>query len=723
MIYKSNINTWLLLTSVVLTACGGGGGGSASNTQQPLTPNTAPSVSAGADQTVMASSIVNLSGIATDSDGSIATFSWAQTAGDSVNLSDENTANASFLMPANPSVTQFSFMLTVTDNDGASASDSIIIILHQAPNVEAGENQTVLGSSVVNLTGSASANNGSIVSYNWEQLSGETVALSNADSAMASFTAPDNAGQLEFTLTVVDSLGAESQDNVFINVASNENSIVGKVTFDLVPFNTVTNGLDYENTVVSPARGIVVEAIDADGNQLESTVTDSDGNFLLNANPGIQMRIRVSAQLLQTEGANWDVKVTDNTNGNALYVTQGELFVSPENGSERNFHLASGWDGTTYSETRAAGPFAILDAVYDTVQKFAAVDTSVNFPPLEIRWSPNNSVASGNYSEGDIGTSFYTSGTIYILGKEDEDSDEYDRHIIIHEWGHYFEDKLSRADSIGGPHGLSDRLDFRVAFGEGWGNAISAIITDDVFYRDSSGSQQSFGWSININNNNATNAGWFNEDSVQSIIYDIYDNDSEAQDNLALGLGPIYSVLSDDGYRNQPYFTTIYSFAERLKNMQSQSANGIDSLLNNQQIYGTGENGLNETNDGLIPSSLPVYKTANINGAPIKVCSVNDAGVYNKLGVTAFVTFQITSPGSYTFTVTESGGTTISDPEFGLFKEGSYIAVANSVALGDEVLTTNLTSTGIYQIVIYDWNNFGDTVDAGSYCFDVQISN
>ena len=723
MIYKSNINTWLLLTSVVLTACGGGGGGSASNTQQPLTPNTAPSVSAGADQTVMASSIVNLSGIATDSDGSIATFSWAQTAGDSVNLSDENTANASFLMPANPSVTQFSFMLTVTDNDGASASDSIIIILHQAPNVEAGENQTVLGSSVVNLTGSASANNGSIVSYNWEQLSGETVALSNADSAMASFTAPDNAGQLEFTLTVVDSLGAESQDNVFINVASNENSIVGKVTFDLVPFNTVTNGLDYENTVVSPARGIVLEAIDADGNQLESTVTDSDGNFLLNANPGIQMRIRVSAQLLQTEGANWDVKVTDNTNGNALYVTQGELFVSPENGSERNFHLASGWDGTTYSETRAAGPFAILDAIYDTVQKFAAVDTSVNFPPLEIRWSPNNSVASGNYSEGDIGTSFYTSGTIYILGKEDEDSDEYDRHIIIHEWGHYFEDKLSRADSIGGPHGLSDRLDFRVAFGEGWGNAISAIITDDVFYRDSSGSQQSFGWSININNNNATNAGWFNEDSVQSIIYDIYDNDSEAQDNLALGLGPIYSVLSDDGYRNQPYFTTIYSFAERLKNMQSQSANGIDSLLNNQQIYGTGENGLNETNDGLIPSSLPVYKTANINGAPIKVCSVNDAGVYNKLGVTAFVTFQITSPGSYTFTVTESGGTTISDPEFGLFKEGSYIAVASSVALGDEVLTTNLTSTGIYQIVIYDWNNFGDTVDAGSYCFDVQISN
>ena len=75
-----------------------------------------------------------------------------------------------------------------------------------------------------------------------------------------------------------------------------------------------------------PARGIVVEAIDADGNQLESTVTDS-GNFLLNANPGIQME-NTRVQLLQQRCANWDVKVTDNTNGNALYVTQGDFCKS-----------------------------------------------------------------------------------------------------------------------------------------------------------------------------------------------------------------------------------------------------------------------------------------------------------------------------------------------------------------------------------------------------------
>jgi hypothetical protein len=31
-------------------------------------------------------------------------------------------------------------------------------------------------------------------------------------------------------------------------------------------------------------------------------------------------------------------------------------------------------------------------------------------------------------------------------------TDEYDDHVIIHEWGYCFEDKFSRSDSIGGNH-------------------------------------------------------------------------------------------------------------------------------------------------------------------------------------------------------------------------------------------------------------------------------
>jgi hypothetical protein len=628
-------------------------------------------------------------------------------------------------MPSNPTAAAFSFTLTVIDNNGASASDTVTVTVNRPPTVDAGDNQTVLISSTVNLNGSATPSRGTIVSYSWSQTSGEAVSLSDPNSATPSFTAPSTAGNIEFTLTAVESNGAQAEDSVAINVVNTVADIIGKVTFDLVPFNTVTNGLDYNNTRVSPARGVLVEAVDAAGNQIDATVTDGNGDYVLSPTPNTEMRIRISARMIQTTGATWDVKVTDNTNNNALYVTQGALFNSTSNGSARNFYLASGWSGAGYSQPRAAGPFAILDAIYETVQKFALVDPSIVLPPLEVRWSPNNSTADGNLAEGDIGSSFYdpNQGIIYLLGKEDSDSDEYDRHVVIHEWGHYFEDTLSRSDSIGGSHGLDDRLDLRVAFGEGWGNAISAIITDDPYYRDSRDAQQAQGWDIDMDSNSTDNTGWFNEASVHSILYDIYDNDNETGDNLALGLAPIYSILADPNYRNQPYFTSIYPFIDRLKSQQPSFANAIDSLVIAQQIYGSGDNGLNESNNGGINSSLPVYKTATIGGNAIQVCSVNNAGTPNKLGNTAFVTFEVTASGSYTFTVTETGGATQSDPDFRLFRAGNYIAKADTDNTSGETLTINLTDTGIYQMEIYDWNNIGDNGTPGDYCFNLQITN
>ena len=93
------------------------------------------------------------------------------------------------------------------------------------------------------------------------------------------------------------------------------------------------------------------------------------------------------------------------------------------------------------------------------------------FPALKINWSVNNIPVSGNKAIGQITTSHYSpsEGQLYILGAADNDTDENDDHVIAHEWGHYFEDKFSRSDSLGGSHSGNDRLDLRVAFGEGFG--------------------------------------------------------------------------------------------------------------------------------------------------------------------------------------------------------------------------------------------------------------
>ena len=66
-----------------------------------------------------------------------------------------------------------------------------------------------------------------------------------------------------------------------------------------------------------------------------------------------------------------------------------------------------------------------------------------------------------------------------------EDTDEFDQHVIAHEFGHYIENSFSRADNIGGAHGRGDKLDIRVAFGEGFGYAFSAIVLGDPVARDS----------------------------------------------------------------------------------------------------------------------------------------------------------------------------------------------------------------------------------------------
>ena len=115
----------------VYVRSGGGGGGSDSGGEKSPTPpaNVAPTANAGIDQTVDELTEVTLSGSGTDSDGSIASYSWTQTAGSSVTLSSTDSANVSFTAPDINADETLTFKLTVTDDDGASNSDFIDIAL------------------------------------------------------------------------------------------------------------------------------------------------------------------------------------------------------------------------------------------------------------------------------------------------------------------------------------------------------------------------------------------------------------------------------------------------------------------------------------------------------------------------------------------------------------------------------------------------------------------
>ncbi len=383
-----------------------------------------------------------------------------------------------------------------------------------------------------------------------------------------------------------------------------------RVTPSFIPASGVS--LDYPGAQIQPIQQAVVEVICNNG-VYSSPISAADGSYSLALPSGQQSIVRVRAQMLQTGTPNWNISIVDNTtSGQPVYVMDSQPFISTVDQAGMNLQADSGWDNNflRYTGPRVAAPFAILDSVRKAKDKVLAESASLSFPELKINWSVNNTTSPlGTLESGAIESSFFDGNEIYLLGAADNDTDEYDEHVIIHEWGHYFEDFFSRSDSIGGVHSFGDILDPRVVFGEGFGNALSAMITDDPLYIDTNGRQQNDGFTINLENNICMNAGWYSECSIQSVLYDIYDADNDMQDSVSMGFSPVFNVLQV-AQKNTAALTTIFSFIKALKDQNPANANAIDALTSGQSIdpildiYGTSQ----FSNDPGATDQLPVYE-------------------------------------------------------------------------------------------------------------------
>ncbi len=493
--------------------------------------------------------------------------------------------------------------------------------------------------------------------------------------------------------------------------------ITGTVTFDRVPVKVENYGmikLDYNNIKKIVAKNVLVKAISDSGETLDETSTDTNGEYNLYVPKNSNVKVRVYARMFK-EGK-WDVSVVDNTSQKAIYVIEGEYHNVGTSTTRRNLHAASGWGGYGYTEPRDAAPFAILDSINKAMQKVMEASSNVVFPKLTVNWSINNVAAGGDQSMGQIVTSNYDGNSnLWILGDANSDTDEYDNHIIIHEWGHYFEDKFSRSDSIGGPHSTGDTLDIRVAFGEGWGNGFSAIATDDPIYFDTAGQNQSSGWFMDIENASAQNPGWFSEASIQRILYDIYDSNNEGSDNLSLGFTPIFNTMVNEE-RNTPAFTSIFSFINALKLNNPRYANKIDQIVASEQIssirdaYGSYRS--NRANGTL---TKPIYRTLNV-GQEITQCNKNINGVYNKLGNRTFIKVNIPSSGYYNFTAQPYGGE-YGDPDIAIYKAEypmESIGMSPLEGSSSDTLEMNL-NPGDYLLEVYD-------ASFNNSCFSITLN-
>lgn len=450
-------------------------------------------------------------------------------------------------------------------------------------------------------------------------------------------------------------------------------TIEGRVSYDFVPATTEV-GLNYAGVVARAARGVQVVAVADDGQEIAVGRAGADGGFTLTVPARTSVRLRAKARLLQPPGAgpSWDFSIRDNTSagftgGNAaLYAVQGDAFGSGSDATlKRDLHAGSGWTGSSYGKPRAAAPFAILDQFYSAIEKMRAVDPQVSFPPMNAYWSINNRPAAGDLSQGEIGTSHWQSeGStpgLFILGNQDVDTDEYDTGVVVHEWGHYFESRLARSDSIGGPHTPSDALDMRLAFGEGWGNALAGMVRDDPNYIDTIGPEQSLlGLVMDLNViPDSVPRGWFNESSVQTLLYKVY----RAPE---LGFADLYRVMTGP-QKNTPAFTSLFSFATYLRvGAGAQGQTVLDGLLAGIQtvngtqldIWGTHQSWPASLADKsqYADRVLPIYTPLTVGAAPTRTCATDGLGADgNKLGNQRFHRFAVASSGVYTLAIVDGG--------------------------------------------------------------------
>ncbi len=716
------------LSVPILAACSGGGGSGGS-------ANQAPTATAGTDQTVTEQSPVTLNGTGSDTDGSITSFLWLQTSGPGVTLNNSTAATATFTAPSISSVQVLGFRLTVTDDRGATAADTVMVTvnpdpaLNTPPVADAGSNSTQGEVVTVQLDGSGSNDpDGSVAAYAWTQIGGPAVTVNNPTAIIANIMTPDVSAPTDFVfqLEVTDNEGSAGTDTVTVTVIEPPVflTVTGTATFDRVPHN-LNSSLNYLGTTAAPIRGAIVQAIDAtDGvTALVSTTSSASGAYALNVPGGADIFIRVLAQMQQGGTPSWDFRVIDNTSSGALYALDGGIFNTGVVASVRNIHAPSGWGGAAYTAPRAAAPFAVLDAVYESFMLVLGIDGSIIFPPLNINWSVNNVAVDGDPAMGEIITSHYNGVEIFLLGAANMDTEEYDRHVIVHEWGHYFEDNFSRSDSIGGPHAIGDLLDFRLAMGEGFANAYSGMATGDPVYRDSFGNMQGQGFAINLETEIDPNPGWYSESSVLAILYDFFDSNSDGVDALSMGFGPIYQVMTG-AHSQTDALTSIFSFVDVLKNDFPADAANIDSIVVARMIESVAidEYGSMESNDAGNIDVLPVFSDIAIGGAAVGVCSIDTFGTFNKLSNSRFLKFTVNAAGTYTITATPTitpVGVS-ADPDMILFQAGGFVGVSEAPP-GVEVFVIALNA-GDYVLEVYEFGNLFDVLPGGRSCFDITIN-
>ncbi|MGB8194866.1 MAG: PKD domain-containing protein, partial [Chitinophagaceae bacterium] len=215
-------------------------------------PNVPPIARAGNDQTItLPTNSVTLNGtLSSDPDGTISAFSWTKIGGPSQHTIVSPAGTTTVVN--NLAQGTYSFELTVTDNRGASAKDTVLVTVNgaapapnQPPVALAGTDQTLtLPNSNTYLFGSGSYDpDGIITNYSWSQVNGPNAASITILSASNVNVSNLVQGVYNFRLVVTDNNSGTAADTLRVTVLATNVPPVANAGVDQsiqLPTNSVT---------------------------------------------------------------------------------------------------------------------------------------------------------------------------------------------------------------------------------------------------------------------------------------------------------------------------------------------------------------------------------------------------------------------------------------------------------------------------------------------------
>ncbi|RUP34074.1 MAG: hypothetical protein EKK45_03835 [Curvibacter sp.] len=385
-----------------------------------------------------------------------------------------------------------------------------------------------------------------------------------------------------------------SREQIRAALVASPGVVTGQITADAPTIDPASGGLIYSALRNFNVRGVVVQLLDVDNANavMATTVTDANGLYTFSGvAAGKNVGVQVSAQVSMTRGATattgpqYNFMLRDNTASGTvkpLYTLSSPTVQTVAAGNVVSLNAALGFDGNgNVTGARQSAPFSILDVVYNAATMIAATNPNVSLPDLNIYWSPNNAPQRGDLAQGQIGTSHFNSNGdypgVYILGKANVDTDEFDQGVVGHEFGHYLQYAASYSDNPGGSHSSKDFKDASLAYGEGFGTAIGGLLAKSKYYSDSSGPNQSSGFSTDISLPLATGAGktvgFYAENAIAYVLYTL---------GTQYGFNTFWNATT--ALANGHPSATIFSFLNGFVSQNPSLSGAVQALAASQNI-------------------------------------------------------------------------------------------------------------------------------------------